>query len=491
MQDDALYHALTRVLSFSYDLTAFSYSPPSIYRTYLSMAPHQTSLQSLEEPCLQQSRCSEVEKTMPAANKTTRVLLIDDQILVAESISRILCDADDIEFYYCGEVQDAVPMALEIQPTVILQDLVMPDTDGLMLVKFFRANPSTQQIPIIVLSTQNEGVIKAEAFESGANDYLVKIPDAVELIARIRYHSMAYQNHLKSQAAERTFTYNQELERRVAERTAELETALATLRQTQTQLIQDEKMTSLGQLVSGVAHEINNPVNFIAGNLKPAQNYAEDLLGLIELYKQEYPSPTEVIQEAIDDMDLEFLAEDFTKLLASLRIGTERIHGIVLALRNFSRLDESEKKLVDIHAGIESTLLILNSKLTSITVLKEFDDCPQIQCFPSQLNQVFMNILSNAADALMEEEAPEIRIRTRMFPDDFVEILISDNGPGMPESVQSKIFEPFFTTKPVGNGTGLGLSISYQIVTERHRGRLNCHSSVGEGTSFSIKIPTA
>ena len=190
-------------------------------------------------------------------------------------------------------------------------------------------------------------------------------------------------------------------------------------------------------------------------------------------------------------MDLEFLAEDFTKLLASLRIGTERIHGIVLALRNFSRLDESEKKLVDIHAGIESTLLILNSKLTSITVLKEFDDCPQIQCFPSQLNQVFMNILSNAADALMEEEAPEIRIRTRMFPDDFVEILISDNGPGMPESVQSKIFEPFFTTKPVGNGTGLGLSISYQIVTERHRGRLNCHSSVGEGTSFSIKIPIA
>ncbi|MEO1622199.1 MAG: response regulator, partial [Cyanobacteria bacterium J06632_3] len=141
---------------------------------------------------------------MPTENKTTRVLLIDDQILVAESISRILCDADDIEFYYCGEVQDAVPMALEIQPTVILQDLVMPDTDGLMLVKFFRANPSTQQIPIIVLSTQNEGVIKAEAFESGANDYLVKIPDAVELIARIRYHSMAYQNHLKSQAAERT-----------------------------------------------------------------------------------------------------------------------------------------------------------------------------------------------------------------------------------------------------------------------------------------------
>ncbi|MFK8185989.1 MAG: ATP-binding protein [Phormidesmis sp.] len=444
---------------------------------------------------------------------TIKVLLIDDQPLVAESISRLLTDAPDIEFYYCSDVQQAIPMATEIEPTVILQDLVMPDTNGLMLVKFFRATPVTQKTPIIVLSTQDESAIKAEAFAVGANDYLVKLPDSIELVARLRYHSAAYTNLLKSQAAELSLAYSKELEHRVAERTAELETALTSLQQAQTQLIQEEKMASLGQLMAGVAHEINNPVNFIYGNLKPAKQYAQDLLYVIELYQQAYPQPTDFIQEEIDDLDLAFLAEDFPKLLVSLQVGTERIHEIVLSLRNFARLDETTMQSVNIHDGIESTLLILSSKLKSINIVKNYGDCPLVECLPGQLNQVFMNIISNAADALMEtqegaetqkkethnkesantqqqtQQKLEINIHTQLLKDNHIQIGISDNGPGIPEDTLNKIFDPFFTTKPVGLGTGLGLSISYQIVTERHQGKLECQSQIGQGTSFIIEIP--
>ncbi|MEM9089849.1 MAG: ATP-binding protein [Cyanobacteria bacterium P01_F01_bin.53] len=436
------------------------------------------------------------DSTNPVSEPTIKVLLIDDQPLVAEAISRLLeNNAPEILFYYCEDVEQAIPAAIEIEPTVILQDLVMPDTDGLMLVKFFRANPVTQAIPVIVLSSQEDSSVKAEAFATGANDYLVKNPDPIEFIARVRYHSAAYTNLLKSQAAERTEAYNRELERRVAERTAELETALVRLKKTQSQLIQDEKMASLGQLVAGVAHEINNPINFIYGNLKPAQHYAYDLLGLIALYQQEYPEPTEVIQQEIDDLDLAFLEEDFMKLMASLKIGTERIQEIVLSLRNFSRLDESEMKTVDIHEGIDSTLLILNSKLKPIKVTKNYGPCPLLECFPGQLNQVFMNVLANAADALIDSLSEdkdailEIGIRTEATDNNWVRIIISDNGPGIPEEMLSQIFDVFFTTKPVGSGTGLGLSISHQIVTERHGGTLECQSTVGEGTSFIITIP--
>lgn len=469
------------------------------------MVPQPVVHTLLEPPLAASSEQAEdISSTKNFNESAVRVLLIDDQLMVAESIGRLLASSSDIEFYYCSDVQQAIPTALEIEPTVILQDLVMPDTDGLMLVKFFRAQPSLHRIPIIVLSTQDEPTIKAEAFSVGVNDYLVKIPDAVELIARLRYHSAAYTNLVKSQAAEHTFAYNKELERRVAERTAELETALENLQQAQTQLIQDEKMASLGQLVAGVAHEINNPVNFVHGNLKPAQRYAQDLLHLIDLYQQEYPHPTDIIQDAIDDVDLPFLAEDFPKLITSLQMGTERIQEIVLSLRNFARVDETEMQQVDIHSGIDSTLLILSSKLKSINVLKDYGICPPINCLPGQLNQVFMNILANAADALTEavdaeeldahtsddtKQKPQISIQTQIAEDNFVKVTISDNGPGIPEDVLSEIFNPFFTTKPVGIGTGLGLSISYQIVTEKHQGTLECQSSLGQGSSFIIKLP--
>ncbi|HYX16157.1 MAG TPA: ATP-binding protein [Nostoc sp.] len=277
------------------------------------------------------------------------------------------------------------------------------------------------------------------------------------------------------------------------------------LQQNYTQLIQNEKMAALGQLVAGIAHEINNPVNFIAGNIVHAIEYSQNLLDLIRLYQQCYPEPEAEIQTAIAQIELDFLSTDLPRLLTSMEVGSKRIEQIVLSLRNFSRLDESNKKLVDIHEGIDSTLLILQSRLKnaplgqSINIIKEYGDLPEVECYAGLLNQVFMNILANAIDAIEESlvithpssvrDKAKICIRTEITDDKQVIIRISDNGPGIPESSQNRLFDPFFTTKPVGKGTGLGLSISYQIVVEKHGGQLQCISAIGKGTEFIIKIP--
>ncbi|MEB3337860.1 MAG: response regulator [Leptolyngbyaceae bacterium] len=282
--------------------------------------------------------------------------------------------------------------------------------------------------------------------------------------------------------------------------------ALAELKATQAQLIQNEKMLSLGQLVAGVAHEINNPVNFIYGNVKYARSYTQEVLNLLQRYQEEYPTPSQALQDQADAIDLAFIKEDLLKIFASMEMGTERIRQIVLSLRNFSRLDESEMKPVDIHEGMDSTLLILQSRLKgslvtgNIQVVKQYGELPLVNCYAGQLNQVFMNILANAIDALREAEAEPspavplnqpgtITIKTALSDSNQVTISIHDNGPGMPESVRKRLFDPFFTTKPVGQGTGLGLSISYQIVVEKHRGTLECISVAGQGTEFLIKIP--
>lgn len=288
--------------------------------------------------------------------------------------------------------------------------------------------------------------------------------------------------------------------------TQQLKSTLTELQQMQMQLIQTEKMSSLGQLVAGVAHEINNPVNFIYGNLGYIQNYTQDLINLFRLYQQHYPEPVPAIRDEIEAIDLDFLIEDFRKILHSVQVGADRIREIVLSLRSFSRLDEAEMKAVNLHDGIDSTLLILHHRLklrigsTGVELIKDYGQLPEVECYPSQLNQVFMNILANALDALEQHQQncidaqidfkPQIIIRTERLPESQqVRISICDNGPGIPQQVQKRLFDPFFTTKPVGKGTGLGLSISHQIVVQKHHGQIRCQSASETGTAFQIDIP--
>ncbi|MFG6099143.1 ATP-binding protein [Leptothoe sp. ISB3NOV94-8A] len=275
--------------------------------------------------------------------------------------------------------------------------------------------------------------------------------------------------------------------------------ALQELQQTQLQLVQNEKMSSLGQLMAGVAHEINNPVNFIYGNIRHAQSYTEELMDLIDAYRSGHTQPTASVQAMLDEIDFDFLSADLPKVLASMQVGAERIRAIVSSLRTFSRMDEAEMKTVNLHDGINSTLMILehrfkaNNQRSGIVVQKQYGDLPAIECYAGQLNQVFMNLLTNAIDALEEtidhNATPlEIKISTRLEQQQAI-VAIHNGGPGIPPHIQARLFDPFFTTKPVGKGTGMGLSISYQIIHERHHGQLTCESSDATGTTFTIAIP--
>ncbi|MEG4207965.1 AAA family ATPase [Microcoleus sp. Pol7_A1] len=312
-----------------------------------------------------------------------------------------------------------------------------------------------------------------------------------------------YSRTLEEKVEERTFELSEKNDK-LKGQAIKLQKALDELRQAQAQLIQTEKMSSLGQLVAGVAHEINNPVNFIYGNLNHAKEYSEQLLHLIDLYQHSNHSPKPEIQDYIEEIDFEYLLEDLPKIFSSMQLGATRIGEIVLSLRNFSRLDEADMKSVDIHEGIESTLLILQNRLnkkadrSAIQVIKKYAKLPLVECYPGQLNQVFMNILTNAIDALEDRHRPQTQIKeksstiiivTEVINCDWIRIRIADNGTGVTEEVLTKLFDPFFTTKPVGSGTGLGLSISYQIVVEKHGGQVQCISAPGQGAEFIIDIP--
>ena len=314
-------------------------------------------------------------------------------------------------------------------------------------------------------------------------------------------------NQLLNVSEKSTITQSDRLEKAITN----LEQTLNQLKKTQIQLVHNEKMSSLGQMVAGIAHEINNPVNFVHGNLSYTEEYSLSLIKLIEIYQQQYPDYSEKNDQDIDFEELDFIKKDFSKIIQSMKVGTQRIKDIVKSLRIFSRLDEAEIKQVDIHQGIDSTLMILQSRLKAqfshpnIEVIKEYGNLPKVNCYPGQLNQVFMNILANAIDALEEQignrgwstensnedifQTCQICIRTQVVDKKYISISISDNGSGMNEEIISKLFDPFFTTKEVGKGTGLGLSISHQIIVEKHGGKLICNSAPGKGTEFIIMLP--
>ena len=424
------------------------------------------------------------------------------------------------------------------KPDLILMDVMMPGIDGFETCSRLKANRSTQDIPVIFMTALSETVDKVHGFNIGGVDYITKPIQSEEVLSRVQTH-LSIRN-LQKQLQEQNERLQQESNEN-QQKAIKLEQVVRELQQTQAQLMQAEKMSSLGRMIAGIAHEINNPVNFIYGNLECAKEYIQQLLELLDLYQQTYTNTTGQIADKIEAIDLDFLKVDLPKLLTSMKVGAERISQIVMLLRNFSRLNEAQLKLANIHEGIDSTLLILQHRLEatasrpSIQVIKEYGNLPKVECYASQLNQVFMNILTNAVDALedsnverllgqwgevqienmgdnfqssnLQPATPCIRICTEVikgmntdaqeFPlegepcdsGDRIVIRIADNGLGITENVRQRLFEPFFTTKPVGSGTGLGLAISYQIVVEKHKGQLLVNSEMGKGSEFVIEIP--
>ena len=373
--------------------------------------------------------------------------------------------------------ESALEKVKEVLPDLILLDVMMPGIDGFETCRRLKADPRTKDIPVIFMTVLSEVVDKVKGLNLGAVDYITKPIEQDEVLARINVH---------------------------------LE-----LRKAQLRLVQEEKMSALGQLVAGVAHEINNPVNFIYGNLTHARQYTDDLLKVLDLYETNTLEPIPEVLTYSEEIDLEFLKDDLPQLLHSMQVGAERILGIVRSLQVFSRLDRTERRPVNLHESLDSTLMLLSSRLRTksqrpdfrrpdIEVVKEYGELPLVECNPGELNQVFMNLLANAIDAINEkidhEEntqqpdsqgvTPRIKILTEVTEDQTkVVIRIKDNGIGMSEEVRQMIFEQFFTTKPVGQGTGLGLSITHQIVVAKHGGTLEVNSARGEGSEFVITLP--
>ena len=378
--------------------------------------------------------------------------------------------------------QSAIEQIQDDLPELILLDVQMPGIDGFETCFRLKSNSVTQDIPIIFMTALADVESKVKGLSLGAVDYITKPFEQQEVLVRVRIHLEL--RHLTKTLKQ----WNETLEEQVLERTSALQKA-------QVQLVQQEKLATLGQLISGVAHEINNPMSCIVSNITPASQYITDLKTVIKLYQKHYPQPVPEISKFLEDLDIDFSLDDLSKILKSMKLSADRIQNILVSMRNFSRSDSTKKMLVNVHDGIDSSLVILQHRLKAmgnrpeIEVIKEYGDLPLIECYQGPLNQVFMNILANGIDALDNRPEPRIKVTTKLIDKNWVEIQISDNGLGIPEDIKPKLFEPLFTTKPLGRGTGLGLSISRQIVEEKHGGKIDFVSEVGKGTNVSIVIP--
>ncbi|MGB7056222.1 MAG: response regulator [Geitlerinemataceae cyanobacterium] len=451
------------------------------------------------------------------SNMIDLILLVDDNPTNLEVLSTIVTHSG-FEIAVANDGKSAIELLEYIQPDLILLDVMMPEIDGFEVCRHIKSSPQFAEIPVIFMTALADPVDKVKGLELGAVDYITKPFQYEELVARVRLH-LKLSNLTQTLAAQnnRLKEMSEELERRVEERTAELFQSLQTLKTAQVQLIQSEKMSALGQLVAGVGHEINNPLNAITGNLCHAEDYIQDLLRLINLYRQKFPNPGDEIEEKIEEVDLEYLSEDLPKLLDSMKVGSDRLAQISHSLRVFSRSDRDRKVDFDLHEGIDSSILLLTNRLKGkgdrpeIQIVKEYGKIPLVQCYPGQLNQVFMNLLANAIDSLESrfekdtleessiatpeseelkyENTPMVWIRTKLDREGYAIVKFSDNGIGIPPEVRDRLFEPLFTTKPVGKGTGLGLSICHQIAVEKHEGTLTCFSEPGQGAEFIITIP--
>lgn len=435
---------------------------------------------------------------------TEFILIVDDNSTNLAVLSQALKQVG-FKVRVAMDGVSAINIAQQRSPELILLDIQMPGIDGFETCTRLKADPATQAIPVIFMTALADSDSKVKGLSLGAVDYITKPFEEREVIARVNIHLQLRQ--LTKALEEKNAQLKQGaavLEQRVAERTAELSHALEDLQRFQLQLVQSEKMSALGQLVAGVAHELNNPIGCIVSNLAPAFEYVSDVTKVIQFYQQTHPETAAQLEQTLGDIDLEFTLEDLPKLLKSMQISTERIKDISISLRNFSRSDATTKLRADLHDGLESTLTILRHRLKAgvvrvagtehhrpaIEVVRNYGELPAVECYPGLLNQVFMNILANAIDALEEflPTAPQISIQTAVVGQQ-VMVRIADNGAGMPPETQPKAFQPFFTTKAVGKGTGLGLSIARQIVEEKHEGQLSFTSELGQGTEFTIALP--
>ena len=405
--------------------------------------------------------------------------------------------------------ESAIALVTAERPSLILLDVMMPGIDGFETCRRLKQTPIPLSVPVIFMTALADSDNKVKGLSLGAIDYIAKPFDEGEVLARVRIqlkmqnlvHTLQSQNQRlqqemeQRQAAEMMLQQlNNELETRVKDRTAELHQALDDLNSAQVTLVQQEKLSTLGELMAGVAHEINNPNTFISGNISHVSNYTHQLLDLVRRYEQAVPNPSPSLQQAIADCDLDFVQQDLPRIVRSMQLGSDRIQELVRSFRNFSRLGESDKKVADLHEGINSTLVLLSYRLKSSTkrpeieVVKHYGTLPKIECYPGRLNQVFMNILTNAIEALDGSSDPCIQIHTDVVEHSIV-IRVVDNGSGIEPALQKQIFEPFFTTKPVGKNIGLGLTMGYQIVVVQHHGKLHYQSSEANGTEFTIEIP--